>query len=99
MTQQQVQRSPLPGGLQQMSPLSLVSHGATQNPHHRLLSNQQMLLPNSMNEIEQRMIEYFKLLQQTPKEAARKLRFANKNYCNSPIQLNYKKYDQTFLPF
>lgn len=72
-TQQQVQRSPLPGGLQQMSPLSLVSHGATQNSHHRLLSNQQMgLLPNTMPEIE-RMMEYFKLMQQSTKEAARKL--------------------------
>lgn len=67
LIQQQVQRSPLPGGLQQMSPLSLVSHGATQNSHHRLLGNQQMgLLPNQMSEI----YEYFKLLQQ-PKEAAR----------------------------
>ncbi|XP_055323578.1 protein dead ringer isoform X3 [Sitodiplosis mosellana] len=65
--QQLVQRSPLPGGLQQMSPLSLVSHGATQNSHHRLLGNQQMgLLPNQMSDL----YEYFKLLQQ-PKEAAR----------------------------
>lgn len=56
-----------------MSPLSLVSHGATQNSHHRLLSNQQMgLLPNTMPEIE-RMMEYFKLMQQSTKEAARKL--------------------------
>lgn len=79
-TLQQVQRSPLPGGLQQMSPLSLVSHGATQNSHHRLLSNQQMgLLPNTMPEIE-RMMEYFKLMQQSTKEAARKLTPFSKNF-------------------
>lgn len=53
-----------------MSPLSLVSHGANQNSHHRMLNNPQMgLLPN---DLEQRMLEYFKMLQQ-PKEAARKL--------------------------
>ncbi|XP_031618009.1 protein dead ringer isoform X2 [Contarinia nasturtii] len=58
--QQLVQRSPLPGGLPQMSPLSLVS----QNPHHRLLQNQQMgLIPNQMTEMEQRMLEYIKLIQ------------------------------------
>lgn len=51
-----------------MSPLSLVSHGATQNSHHRLLGNQQMgLLPNQMSDL----YEYIKLLHQ-PKEAARK---------------------------
>lgn len=79
-----MQRSPLPGGLQQMSPLSLVSQGTSQNSHHRLLSNQQMgLLPNQVTEIEQRMIEYFKLLQQ-PKEAARECFFFINNsidYC------------------
>lgn len=52
-----------------MSPLSLVSHGASQNAHHRMLNNPQMgLIPN---DLEQRMLEYFKMLQQ-PKEAARK---------------------------
>lgn len=55
-----------------MSPLSLVSHGANQNSHHRLLSNQPMgLHPNQVADFEQRMVEYFKLLHQ-PKEAARK---------------------------
>lgn len=72
LIQQQVQRSPLPGGLQQMSPLSLVSHGASQNAHHRLLQNPQMgLLPNQISDIEQRMIDYIKMLQ--PKENTRKL--------------------------
>lgn len=61
----------MPGGLQQMSPLSLVSHGATQNSHQRMLNNPQIgMLPN---ELEQRMIEYLKMIQQ-PKETARKLR-------------------------
>lgn len=61
LQQQQVQRSPIPGGLQQMSPLSLVQHGVTQNAHHGLLGNQ----PISMaQELEQRMFQYFKLMQQ-----------------------------------
>lgn len=56
-----------------MSPLSLISHGASQN-HHRLLNNPQMgSLTNLMSqELEQRMLEYFKMI--TPKESARKSR-------------------------
>lgn len=56
-----------------MSPLSLVSHGASQNPHHRLLSGPQIgQMPNLVTqEFEQRMLEYLKILQ-TPKETARK---------------------------
>lgn len=58
-----------------MSPLSLVSHGATQNSHQRMLNNPQMgMLPN---ELEQRMLEYIKMIQQ-PKEAARKFQIRKK---------------------
>lgn len=76
-----------------MSPLSLVSHGATQNSHHRLLSNQQMLLPNSMSEFEQRMIEYLKMIQ--PKEAARKLSL-NYTLLKMPKQLKLKHFVNLF---
>lgn len=66
----QMQRSPLPGGMQQMSPLSLVTHGQTA-AHHRIMGG----MPNQMSslvphEIEQRMMEYLKLFQQ-PKEPRR----------------------------
>lgn len=70
--QQQVQRSPISGALQQISPLSLVTHNAAQNAHHRLLGGPSMgQMPNLMqHEIEQRMIEYLKLLQ-NPKDTGR----------------------------
>ena len=71
--QQQMQRSPIPGGLQQMSPLSLVTHGAAGNPHHRLTGapNMGQIPAQFTHEIEQRMIEYIKMLQ-NPKEARSK---------------------------
>lgn len=54
-----------------MSPLSLVTHGASQNAHHRLLGGPPMgQMSNLTHEIEQRMIEYIKLLQ-NPKEVPR----------------------------
>lgn len=64
----QVQRSPIPGSMQQMSPLSLVTHGQTA-AHHRLMGG----LPNQMgsllpHEIEQRMMDYIKMFQ--PKETS-----------------------------
>lgn len=70
MGMNQVQRSPLPGGMQQMSPLSLVTHGQTA-VHNRLMGG----LPNQMSnlsphEIEQRMMEYIKFFQ-TSKEPRR----------------------------
>lgn len=66
-----MQRSPVPSNMQQMSPLSLVTHGSSA-AHHRLMgapSVGQMsgLLPH---EIEQRMMEYIKLFQ-APKEPRR----------------------------
>lgn len=56
-----------------MSPLSLVTHGASQSAHHRLLGGPAMAqMPNLVShEIEQRMIEYIKMLQ-NPKETPRK---------------------------
>lgn len=73
--QQQVQRSPIPGGLQQMSPLSLVTHGAQQSAHHRMMGGPSIgQMPNMVShEIEQRMMEYIKLLQNS-KEPQRKYR-------------------------
>lgn len=73
--QQQVQRSPIPGGLQQMSPLSLVTHGAQQSAHHRMMGGPSIgQMPNMVShEIEQRMMEYIKLLQNS-KEPQRKCR-------------------------
>lgn len=70
--QQQMQRSPIPGGLQQMSPLSLVTHGAG-GVHNRLPGLPQMgQMPNIMShDIEQRMIDYIKMIQNT-KEARSK---------------------------
>ncbi|KAM7342438.1 retained isoform 2-T3 [Cochliomyia hominivorax] len=67
-------RQSLPGGMQQMSPLALVTH-ATNNQqaqaaaaaaaaHHRLMAPSFGQVPNLVTqEIEQRMIEYLKLIQ------------------------------------
>lgn len=55
------------GSLQQMpTPLSLVQHGAAQSSHHGILNNP-LIQPH---EIEQRMLQYFKILNQS-KEAQR----------------------------
>lgn len=69
-------RPSLPGGMQQMSPLALVTHAAAANnqqaqaaaaaaaAHHRLMAPTFGQVPNMMTqEIEQRMIEYLKLMQ------------------------------------
>lgn len=67
-----MQRSPIPNSLQQMSPLSLVTHASQQNPHHRLMGGPGQL-PNIVpHDIEQRMLEYIKLFQ-APKDIKRKL--------------------------
>uniref|UniRef100_A0A1A9WYW1 ARID domain-containing protein n=1 Tax=Glossina brevipalpis TaxID=37001 RepID=A0A1A9WYW1_9MUSC len=78
MPMQQIARQSLSGGLQQMSPLALVSHAAAANnpqaaaqaaaaaAHHRLMTSPAVFaqMPNLMShEIEQRMLEYLKLLQ------------------------------------
>lgn len=53
-----------------MSPLSLVTHGASQSAHHRLMGNAIGQMPNLLShEIEQRMIECIKMWQNN-KEAA-----------------------------
>lgn len=66
-----MQRSPIPNSLQQMSPLSLVTHANQQNPHHRLMGGP--ALPSIVpHDIEQRMIEYLKLFQ-APKDIKREL--------------------------
>lgn len=68
-----MQRSPIPNNLQQMSPLSLVTHANSQNPHHRLMAPG---LPGIVpHDIEQRMLEYLKLFQ-PPKEIKRKKKFS-----------------------
>lgn len=65
-----VQRSPIPQGIQQMSPLSLVTH-VNQQQHHRLLGAPNVgQIPNILPaEFEQRMLDYIKLFQ--PKEMKR----------------------------
>ncbi|CAH1716446.1 unnamed protein product [Chironomus riparius] len=68
----QLQRSPIPNSLQQMSPLSLVTH-AQQNSHHRLMGAPGVVgqLPSIVpHDIEQRMLEYIKLFQ-APKDLKR----------------------------
>lgn len=72
--QPQMQRSPIPNSLSQMSPLSLVTHASQQNPHHRLMGAPGVgQLPNIVpHDIEQRMLEYIKLFQ-APKDMKRKL--------------------------
>ena len=63
-----MQRSPIPTNLQQMSPLSLVTHANSQNAHHRLMGGP---LPGIVpHDIEQRMLEYLKLFQ-APKDIKR----------------------------
>lgn len=57
-------RPPVPSGMQQMSPLALVTHGNPQAGHHRLMAPPMPQMPNLMtHEIEQRMIDYLKMLQ------------------------------------
>lgn len=62
--QQHMQRSPISAGLQQMSPLSLVTHAAATQSAHRLANGQLGQLSNmvSQSEFEHRMIEYLKLI-------------------------------------
>ena len=66
-----MQRSPIPNSLQQMSPLSLVTHGNPQNAH-RLMGAPPVGQIASMvpHDIEQRMLEYIKLFQ-APKDMKR----------------------------
>lgn len=71
-----MQRSPIPNSLQQMSPLSLVTHG-NQGQNHRLMGAPQPVgqMPGiNPHEIEQRMLEYIKLFQ-APKDLKRKFNF------------------------
>uniref|UniRef100_A0A182YII1 Uncharacterized protein n=1 Tax=Anopheles stephensi TaxID=30069 RepID=A0A182YII1_ANOST len=64
-----VQRSPIPQGISQMPPLSLVSHVNQQQHHHRLLPPVAQI-PNMLPaEFEQRMLNYIKMFQ--PKEMGR----------------------------
>jgi hypothetical protein len=74
-SQPQMQRSPIPNGLQQMSPLSLVTHG---NPQHRLMGAPPAGQLPSINphEIEQQMLKYIKLFQ-TPKDMKRNFFFVD----------------------
>ncbi|XP_059611180.1 protein dead ringer [Phlebotomus argentipes] len=60
-----VQRSPVTSNIQQMSPLSLVTHGNAPSAHHRLMGAPTVgQMPNIMpHELEQRMMEYIKLFQ------------------------------------
>lgn len=70
--QPQMQRSPIPNSLQQMSPLSLVTHGG-QNPHRLMGAPPVGQLPSIVpHDIEQRMLEYIKLFQ-APKDIKREL--------------------------
>ncbi|XP_011205532.2 protein dead ringer isoform X3 [Bactrocera dorsalis] len=73
----QIGRPQLPGGIQQMSPLALVTHAANNQQvqaaaaaaaaHHRLMApsfGQIGQMPNLVShELEQRMVEYIKLMQ------------------------------------
>lgn len=72
--QQQMQRSPISGGLQQMSPLSLVTHAAASQNAHRLANGQlgQLSTIVPQNEFEHRMIEYIKLMHNNAKETSSK---------------------------
>ncbi|XP_055678780.1 protein dead ringer-like isoform X2 [Lutzomyia longipalpis] len=60
-----VQRSPVTSNIQQMSPLSLVTHGNAPSAHHRLMGAPTVgQMPNIVpHELEQRMMEYIKLFQ------------------------------------
>ncbi|GAB0100015.1 Protein dead ringer [Sergentomyia squamirostris] len=60
-----VQRSSVTSNIQQMSPLSLVTHGNAPSAHHRLMGAPTVgQMPNMVpHELEQRMMEYIKLIQ------------------------------------
>lgn len=82
------QRSP--GGMQQMSPLSLVTHGTNaSNPNHRLmgvpsLGHMANQLPNEYSE---RMLEYLKIIHNNSKELRRKYLQARHTLCPFELQL------------
>ncbi|XP_011181533.2 protein dead ringer isoform X2 [Zeugodacus cucurbitae] len=74
MQMPQIGRPTLPGSIQQMSPLALVTHAANNQQaqaaaaaaaaHHRLMAPSFGQMPNLMtHEFEQRMMEYIKLIQ------------------------------------
>ncbi|XP_067632404.1 protein dead ringer isoform X2 [Eurosta solidaginis] len=75
MQMPQIGRQSLPGGMQQMSPLALVTHAANNQQaqaaaaaaaaaHHRLMAPTFGQMPNLVtHEFEQRMMEYLKLIQ------------------------------------
>lgn len=68
-----MQRSPITNSLQQMSPLSLVTHGNPQNQHRLMGAPPIGQLPSIVpHDIEQRMLEYIKLFQ-APKDMKREL--------------------------
>uniref|UniRef100_A0A1B0GM01 Uncharacterized protein n=1 Tax=Phlebotomus papatasi TaxID=29031 RepID=A0A1B0GM01_PHLPP len=71
-----VQRSPVTSNIQQMSPLSLVTHGNAPSAHHRLMGAPTVgQMPNIVpHELEQRMMEYIKLFQ-SAKEPRREYHF------------------------
>lgn len=66
-----MQRSPIPNSLQQMSPLSLVTHGNPQSQHRLMGAPSVGQMPSIVpHDIEQRMLEYIKLFQ-APKDMKR----------------------------
>lgn len=65
-----LQRSPASNGMQQLSPLSLVTHGGNQAAHRLIGAPSVGQMPNLMShEIEQRMMEYIKLFQPQQKRS------------------------------
>lgn len=59
-----MQRSPVSAAMQQMSPLSLVTHGGSQAAHRLMGAPNVGQMPNLMtHDIEHRMMEYIKLFQ------------------------------------
>jgi hypothetical protein len=73
LLQPQMQRSPIPSNIQQMSPLSLVTHGNPQNQHRLMGAPPVGHLPGIVpHEFEQRMLDYIKLFQ-APKDIKREL--------------------------
>lgn len=80
-----MQRSPIPNSLQQMSPLSLVTHANPQNQHRLMGAPPIGQLPNIVpHDIEQRMLEYIKFFQQ-PKDMKRKNLSPNISSCAKNI--------------
>ncbi|XP_023177339.2 protein dead ringer isoform X2 [Drosophila hydei] len=106
-----ISRAPLPGGMQQMSPLALVTHAAAANnqqaqaaaaaaaAHRRLMGGPAFgQMPNLVTqEIENRMMEYLQLIQAKKEQSAGPVLAATHNHQQQQQQQHQQQQQQQSL--